>query len=92
MLWHSRSLFLEKRDAWRTQYFGPPKHFECVVGAHPERSVGVHFLRVYAPAEPRTMVTTIMQSERNKVHVYVYIYIYIYIYIHIYVNARVVMT
>ena len=24
MLWHSRSLFLEKRDAWYTQYFGPP--------------------------------------------------------------------
>ena len=33
MLWHSRSLFLEKRDAWYTQYFGPLKHFECVVRA-----------------------------------------------------------
>ena len=33
MLWHSRSLFLEKHDAWYTQYFGPPKHFECVVRA-----------------------------------------------------------
>ena len=33
MLWHSRSLFLEKRDAWYTQYFGPPKHFESVVRA-----------------------------------------------------------
>ena len=33
MLWHSRSRFLEKRDAWYTQYFGPPKHFECVVRA-----------------------------------------------------------
>ena len=33
MLWHLRSLFLEKRDAWYTQYFGPLKHFECVVRA-----------------------------------------------------------
>ena len=33
MLWHSRSLFFEERDAWYTQYFGPPKHFECAVRA-----------------------------------------------------------
>ena len=33
MLSHSRSLFLEKRDAWYTQYFGPPRHFECAVRA-----------------------------------------------------------
>ena len=55
-----RGLQTEKRDAWYTQYFGPSKHFERVVRATQVTSEEVgqvcFFWRVYAPAEPITIV------------------------------------
>ena len=46
MLWHSRSLFFEKRDAWNTQYFGLPNTSNVWFvprRPHPERSARCAF-------------------------------------------------